>query len=146
MNVSYWVESTPKTNYPSLNENINTDVLIIGGGITGIATAYMLSKNSSLNITIVDASKMALGVTSNTTAKITSQHGLLYDFLIKSFGIDTAKKYLLSNEEAIKNISKIITGENIDCDSCMQDAYVYTCNQENISKIIDLLLLKHSDN
>ena len=138
MNLSYWVESTPKTNYPSLNKNINTDVLIIGGGITGIVTSYILNKkNPSLNITIVEANKMAMGATSNTTAKITSQHGLLYNYLANSFGKDTAKKYLFSNEEAIKTISNIIKCENIDCDFSMQDSYVYTCNKQNVSKIID---------
>ena len=62
MHKSYWVESTPKTNYLNISENIDTDVLIIGGGITGILTAYMLSE-SGLNISIVEANKMAMGVT-----------------------------------------------------------------------------------
>ena len=93
MNSSYWVESTPQTNYPNLSKDIDTDVLIVGGGITGILTAYMLSK-SPLNISIVEADKMAMGVTANTTAKITSQHGLLYDYLLNSFGFDIAKGYL----------------------------------------------------
>ena len=62
MNKSYWVESTPKTNYPNISEDIDTDVLIIGGGITGILTAYMLSE-SGLNISIVEADKMALALT-----------------------------------------------------------------------------------
>ena len=67
----------------------------------------MLSE-SGLNVTLVEANKMAMGVTANTTAKITSQHGLLYDYLLNSFGFDTAKGYLDSNEEAIKTIKDII--------------------------------------
>lgn len=137
MNHSYWVESSGNTNYTSLDTDFNTDVLIIGGGITGIMTAYMLSKNSSLNITIVEADKMAMGVTANTTAKITSQHGLLYDYLIKTFGFDTAKKYLDSNEEAIKTIENIVKSENIDCDFTHQDSYVYTCDKKNTQMIVD---------
>lgn len=136
MNFSYWVESTPKTNYPSLSENINTDVLIIGGGITGILTAYMLS-NSKLSVSIVEADKMAMGVTANTTAKITSQHGLLYDYLLNSFGFDTAKGYLDSNEEAIRTVKDIIEKETIDCDFSSQDAYVYTCDKSNVQRIVD---------
>lgn len=136
MNKSYWVQSTPKTDYPTLSENINTDVLIIGGGITGIVTAYMLS-DSGLNVTIVEANKMAMGVTANTTAKITSQHGLLYDYLLNSFGFDTAKGYLDSNEEAIQTIKDIIRKENINCDLISQDAYVYTCQKSNAQKIVD---------
>ena len=100
-------------------------------------TAYMLSKTSSLNITIVEADKMASGVTANTTAKITSQHGLIYDYLIKTFGFNTAKGYLDSNEEAIKTIKNIIESENIDCDFKLQDSYVYTCDKKNIQMIID---------
>ena len=136
MSVSYWVESTPQTNYPSLSKDINTDVLIIGGGITGIATAYMLSK-SDLNITIVEADKMAMGITANTTAKITSGHGLLYDYLLNSFDFDTAQKYLASNEEAIRIIENIVKDENIDCDFCKQDSYVYTCEKASKQRIVD---------
>ena len=136
MNKSYWVESTPKTNYPNISEDIDTDVLIIGGGITGILTAYMLSK-SNLKISIVEADKMAMGVTANTTAKVTSQHGLLYNYLLNTFGFETAKGYLDSNEEAIKTISDIIQKENIDCDFLSQDAYVYTCDKSNTQKIVD---------
>lgn len=136
MNYSYWVKSTKKTNYPEISENMDTDVLIIGGGITGIVTAYMLS-NSGLNICLVDADRMAMGVTANTTAKITSQHGLLYDYLLNSFGFETAKGYLDSNQEAIKTISDIIKKENIDCDFVSQDSYVYTCDKSNVTKIVD---------
>lgn len=136
MNSSYWVETTPKTNFPNLSEDMNTDVLIIGGGITGIMTAYMLSK-SGLNITIVDADRMAMGVTANTTAKITSQHGLLYDYLLNSFDFTTASGYLNSNEDAIYTISEIIKNENIDCDFVRQDSYVYTCDKSNVARIVD---------
>ena len=136
MNKSYWVESTPETNYPNVSENIDTDVLIIGGGITGILTAYMLSE-SDLNVSIVEADRMAMGVTANTTAKITSQHGLLYDYLLNTFGFETAKGYLDSNEEAIKNIKDIVQKENINCDFISQDSYVYTCTKSNVQKIVD---------
>ena len=131
---SYWVESTKETNFPVLSKDFDTDVLIIGGGITGITTGYMLS-DYPLKISIVDASKMAMGVTANTTAKITSQHGLFYDYLLNSFNFDTAKEYLDSNENAIKTISNIIEKENIDCDFTYQNSYVYTCNKSNIIRI-----------
>jgi len=128
---SYWVDTTPKTSYPKIDKDIKTDICIIGGGITGISTAYLLSKESDLNITILEADKMGLGVTANTTAKITSQHGLMYDYLAKSFDIETMKAYLYSNEEAKDLIEKIIQDEKIECDFCKQDAYVYTCENAN---------------
>ena len=134
--ISYWVDSSGKTNFPKLDSNLSTDVCIIGGGITGIATAYML-KDSGLKITLLEASEVGMGVTANTTAKITSQHSLFYDYLIKSFGFDTAKKYLDSNEEAINIIENIVKKENIDCDFEYQDSYVYTCSKDYIQKIKD---------
>lgn len=97
---------------------------------------YML-KDSGLKVTILEASKIGLGVSANTTAKITSQHGLIYDYLINSYGFDTAKKYLDSNEKAIKTIESIIKKENIDCDFKVQNAYIYTCNSEYVQKIKD---------
>ena len=134
--ISYWVDSTLNTNYPKLDSNISSDVCIIGGGITGIATAYKL-KNSGLKVSLLEASRIGMGVSANTTAKITSQHGLFYNYLINSYGFDTAKKYLDSNEEAIKDIENIVKTENIDCNFEFQDNYVYTCSKDYIQKIKD---------
>lgn len=133
---SYWIDTSNQTNYSKLNSNISTDICIIGGGITGITTAYML-KDYGLNITLLEASKIAMGATGNTTAKITSQHGLLYDYLLKSYGFDTAKKYLDSNEEAISTIENIVKTENINCNFEREDSYVYTCSKDYVQKIKD---------
>ena len=65
---------------------------------------------------------MAMGVTANTTVKITSQHGLLYDYLLNSFDFETAKRCLDSNEEAIKLVSQIIEKEKINCDFSYQNS------------------------
>lgn len=139
---SYWVESTNLTNYPKIKENVKTDVCIIGGGITGISTAYLLSKESNLDITLLEADLMGMGVSANTTAKLTSQHGLIYDYLYNSFGKESMEAYLNSNEEAIRLIEKIIEDENIECNFTKEDAYVYTCkedNDEKIKKEVDVL-------
>lgn len=71
----------------------------------------------------------------NTTAKITSQHGLFYDYLIQSQGEEKAKQYLQANEQAIQNIEKIVKEENIDCDFQRQDNYVYTLKQKELLNI-----------
>src|SRR5574344_273266 len=133
---SYWIDSTKQTNFKTLDNNVQTEVCIIGGGITGVATAYLLSKNN-IDVTILEADRIGMGVTANTTAKITSQHGLLYNYLVNSFGIETAKAYYNSNEEAISLIKSIIDSENINCDFCFEDSYVYTCDKNNNLKISD---------
>ena len=95
---SYWKESTIKTNYPSLAKDIKTEICVVGAGVAGIATAYELMKNGK-KVVLIDRDRCAMGVTANTTGKITSQHGLIYKYLIDTFGIEEAKNYLEAGEE-----------------------------------------------
>lgn len=133
---SYWLDSIQNNDFSfsALEEDIDVDVCIIGGGITGVSTAYMLSK-AGLKVCILEKDKIAHHATGNTTAKITSQHGLFYDYLINTFSTDFAKGYLNANEDAINNIKSIINTENIDCDFEEQDNFVFTTLEEEVAKI-----------
>jgi glycine/D-amino acid oxidase-like deaminating enzyme/nitrite reductase/ring-hydroxylating ferredoxin subunit len=131
---SYWKEYSNKKNYSSLKEDIYSDVCIIGAGITGCTLAYLLNKKGK-HVTLLEKDDVVSGVTANTTGKITSQHGLFYDYLVNSFGIDFAKKYLMSNQKAITSMKDIIDEEHIECDFEFQNAYVYTKLKQNIEKI-----------
>ena len=102
-NKSFWLDTDKRKKYSELEENIECDVCIIGGGITGISCAYYLSKNNFSTI-VLEKDKIASKTTGHTTAKITSQHDLFYDYLIMSKGEEFAKKYYKANEEAINNI------------------------------------------
>lgn len=135
---SIWIQNTKNTQeYNKLEKNIETEVCIIGAGIFGLSTAYYLTQKG-INVTVVEAEKdIGLKTSGNTTGKITSQHGLFYDHLIKDFGEEYAQKYLNANEQAIKNIKKIIDQNNIECDFEWQDSYVYTTNEEELSQIQD---------
>ncbi len=133
---SYWVDTSKRPQFPKLDKDINTDVCIIGAGITGIMTAYMLL-NKGMKITLIDKGEICGGVTENTTAKVTSQHGLIYNYLEVTFGQEFAKLYLESNEEAISIIEDIIKKENIDCDFKRTDNYIYTCTDEYLQRIKD---------
>ena len=134
MNNSFWLETTNKTNYPKLEKNIDVDVCIIGGGIVSAITAYLLL-DSGLNVCILEKDRVCTGVTANTTAKITSQHGLFYNYLVNNFNIDFAKQYLNSNEDAFHLIKNIIEKEHIDCDFESQDSYVFTTSMQEAEKI-----------
>lgn len=89
----------------TLNQDIQCDILVIGAGMAGLLTAYMLNK-SGREVVLIDARSIAGGVTKNTTAKITSQHELIYDKLIKEFGEDGASQYARANEFAIRDTRK----------------------------------------
>lgn len=132
---SYWIQSTKNLKLnEKITNNYETDVCIIGAGLAGLSTGYYLAKEG-VNVIILDKDNIGQKVSGNTTAKITLQHNLIYDYLIKSFGTDFAMKYFKSNKEAISNIKKIIDDENIECDFEYQDNYVYTTNQDDITKI-----------
>src|SRR5690554_5548796 len=108
---SYWHDSANNKiennkSKEQLNDK-NYDVLIIGAGITGLTTAYLL-KDSGYKIGIIDSTKIGYGVTGYTTAKITVQHNVFYDYLINSFSLEEAKRYLKANEEGLRLIKSII--------------------------------------
>ena len=106
-NKSFWLSTNERKEYNELSDDIECDVCVIGGGIAGISCAYYLSKNG-FDTVVLERDKIASKTTGHTTAKITSQHGLFYDYLIMSKGKEYAKKYYEANEQAIDNIEGII--------------------------------------
>lgn len=131
---SYWIASTKSTNYPTLKEDIKVDVAIVGGGIVGITAGYLLSKQG-VKTAVLEASKILQGATAFTTAKITSQHGLNYDKLINSIGVERAKEYAEANESSIGFIENTINELNIDCDFQRTEACVYTNDNKYVKDI-----------
>ncbi len=121
--VSVWEKEIQLPKFGELQKNINTDVLIIGAGLAGVMCAHFLKKEGFV-CTLVDAGRVCGGVTANSTAKITSQHGLIYSKLISEFGSEKAALYLKANQEAVKQYKKLC--ENIDCDFEEKDAFVYS--------------------
>ena len=120
---SIWAQSAAMPEFESLKHDIKTDVLIIGGGIAGLLCAYLL-KEEGVDYALVEADRICRGVTRNTTAKITAQHGLLYDKLIRRFGKERAKMYLTLNLDALARY-RALSGE-IDCDFEEQDSFVFS--------------------
>ena len=133
-NKSFWLENNEIKKYDCLNENIECDVCIIGGGITGVSCAYYLTKEG-FNTVIIEKDRIASKTTGHTTAKITSGHDLFYDYLIMGKGQEFAKKYYEANEEAINNIERIIKKENIECDFERTNHYIYTTNINEVNSI-----------
>ena len=130
---SVWSESCKFRKREALNKDIKTDVLVIGAGIAGILTAYML-KQKGRDVVLIDAAEIASGNTKNTTAKITSQHDLIYSKLITEFGEEKARQYAKANELAIKKYKEIIEDKRIECDFEEKSAYVYSLNEVDVLK------------
>ncbi|HDR7528341.1 MULTISPECIES: FAD-dependent oxidoreductase [Bacillus cereus group] len=131
---SYWTSSIDLPKYPSLENDMQVDVIIVGGGITGITSAYLLV-NEGLKVAVIEADKLLNGTTGHTTAKITAQHDMIYEELIRYTGRTTARLYYEANIDALKFIQTTINKHQIDCDFTQQDAYLYATTEEYAYKL-----------
>lgn len=122
---SIWSRNCEIPKRHSLNHDITTDVAVIGAGMAGILIAYHLQEQG-IKTVVLDAERIAGGVTKNTTAKITAQHSLIYGNLIKGFGEESARQYAQANMRAIQRYQEIIEKEKIECSFEMKPSYVYS--------------------
>ena len=130
---SIWIESCKFDKREELKGDIKTDIVIVGAGIAGILVGYFLKK-SGREVVLIDKSEIASGNTRNTTAKITSQHDLIYNKLIEEFGEEKAKQYAKANELAIRKYKEIIEERKIKCDFEEVPAYIYSLNDTDLIK------------
>ncbi len=134
---SIWKKDVKLPEFQSLTGDHKTDVLIIGGGIAGILTAYML-KEKGIDCILLEKERICGGTTSGTTAKITIQHGLIYNKLLEKCGMETAKGYLEANRYAMQKLIDI--SRNIDCELEIKDSYVYSLdNRAMIERELEAL-------
>lgn len=126
MTNSIWTNSGSVPSFPTLKGNAKTDILIVGGGLAGILCAYILQQKGADYI-LIESGNICSGVTRNTTAKITSQHGLVYHKLLRTFGEEKTKLYLKANENALSHYRTLC--KNIDCDFEEKDSFVYTLDE-----------------
>ena len=124
-----WQKDFCLPEFPSLNSDIKTDVLIIGGGMAGILTAFTLKQNG-VDCVIVEKERIASGTTCGTTAKITYQHGLIFRKILKQYGKEGAEKFLFSGRLAIENFKKL--SDTFECDFEEKTNYVYSVSDEKI--------------
>ncbi len=120
---SVWLKDARFENSAQFENKLKTQVVIVGGGITGILCGHILH-NAGIDCVIVEADRICKGVTGYTTAKITLQHGLIYDKIINLYGVEGAKMYLKAQQTAMNLYEKICS--NIDCDYKEEDAFVYS--------------------
>lgn len=123
--ISLWSATASMLCFPTLKKDIKTDVLVIGGGMAGLLTAYELSKKG-VSCVVVEKGRICGMTTQNTTAKITVGHGLIYSKIKKAAGEQAVRGYYEANSLALKEYKKLC--RNIDCDFEIKDNYVYSLN------------------
>ena len=136
-NYSIWKENIDLGSYDKLKENLDVDVLIIGGGMTGINTMYQL-RDSSLEVVLVEQNKLGMGVTANSTGKLTFLQDNLYEKIWKSFDKNTASMYLKSQIDAIEIVLGIIESDGISCDLIKAPSFVYASSDDEVLRLNEL--------
>ncbi len=121
---SIWSKTCDLAPREPLSGDLETEIAVIGGGMAGVLTAYYLQK-AGHQVVILEANRLGSGQTKNTTAKITAQHGLKYEKLVKVVGMAQARQYAQANLAAVGQFAQLIAREGIDCDFETVDSYVY---------------------
>ena len=134
---SIWTKNATPPTFPPLKGDAQTEVLIIGGGIAGILCAYRLHR-AGVPYMLVEANEICSGTTENTTAKITYQHGLLYDRIMRRYGIEAARLYFDAQCDAMRELRDLC--QSVDCDFSEREAFVYSLrSREKLEREAEVL-------
>ncbi|MBT2365724.1 FAD-dependent oxidoreductase [Streptomyces sp. ISL-10] len=131
---SYWMKSEAGAHHPALAAGLEVDVAVVGGGIAGICTAWELA-GTGRSVVLLEADRIAAGVTGYTTAKLSSQHGLIYSHLHKSLGAEGARLYARSQQEAVEHVAEVSAQLGIDCELERLPSYAYAESAEQVDQI-----------
>lgn len=134
MKEHYLWEIIDQTKEKAVDKNLTTDILIIGGGITGMSVAFSL-RNSKYHVTVVDQNQCGHGVTMRTTGKLTYLQDDIYSKLTKAYDKETAYLYFKSQQEAIQIAKDNIEKYKIDCDFQELDSYLFVTDSKNEKKL-----------
>ncbi len=121
---SCWTAAAPTCRYAAYTRSDRGDVAVIGGGIVGLTTAWLLTQ-AGLAVTLLEARRVGAQVTGRSTAKVTSQHGLIYAHLVSALGVDRARLYAEANHCGVELIAALVRDLAIDCDFERKRAYAY---------------------
>ncbi|QKN18313.1 FAD-dependent oxidoreductase (plasmid) [Sinorhizobium meliloti WSM1022] len=131
---SCWVATADRTGYPQLDSSIHAETVVVGGGIVGLTTALRLLE-AGRSVILVDALEIGQQVTGRSTAKITTQHALIYRHLVDTCGLPTARNYAEANSAGAELIKDWIREYGIACDLERKDAYTYATSSKGRGEI-----------
>ena len=132
---SLWLDPDPTpTRYPPPEAERSFDVIVLGAGITGLTTALLL-KRGGLRVAVVEALRVASGVTGHNTAKVTALQSTMLTRMASARGAEVAKAYALHSASAVQRIADIVAAERIDCDLRRRPAYTVAVQNAEIPAV-----------
>ncbi|MFE7721982.1 FAD-dependent oxidoreductase [Nocardia rhizosphaerihabitans] len=133
---SFWMDSTESTAYPPLERDVTVDVAVVGGGITGLCTAWELAQTGR-SVIVLEADRIAAGVTGYTTAKLSALHTQIYSQITSSFGAGAARSYAESQQNAIEHVAHTAANLGIDCQLERCPSFTYVQHEDGVDMIRD---------
>jgi glycine/D-amino acid oxidase-like deaminating enzyme/nitrite reductase/ring-hydroxylating ferredoxin subunit len=126
--------TAPAAPYPPLSEDLEIDAVVVGAGIAGICTAWELSR-SGRSVLLLEADRVAAGVTGYTTAKLSAQHTLIYADVARKFGVHAAQLYATSQRDSIEHVAQVSTDLGIDCELERCAAFTYVQDEGSVGQV-----------
>lgn len=133
---SIWQDASTAPSFHSLTSDLQTDVVVVGAGITGITTAYLLAKQG-VKVVVLESDKLGSGCTAFSTGHLTSSLDADYSFVSSAIDKETARKVAFSMQNAINFIEQVCKDENIACDFARLSAYQYTEDESSVQDVND---------
>jgi glycine/D-amino acid oxidase-like deaminating enzyme/nitrite reductase/ring-hydroxylating ferredoxin subunit len=131
---SHWIESTPATSHPPLTEDIEVDVVVVGGGIAGISTAWEVAQTGR-TVALLEAGRIVEGVTGHTTAKLSSLHTLAYSRITRDQGPDAARLYADSQQSAVEHAAATADRLGVDCELERLPGFTYAESEVDVATV-----------
>jgi glycine/D-amino acid oxidase-like deaminating enzyme/nitrite reductase/ring-hydroxylating ferredoxin subunit len=131
---SLWLATAPTTHYPLLDADVEVDVAVVGGGVAGLTTALLL-KRAGLRVAVLEARRVASGVTGCTTAKVSALQSSMYSTIRSRHGEEAAQVYAAASTAGVEQLASLVSEEGIDCGFARRDAYTYALQPKERAKV-----------
>lgn len=135
--LSVWTATADLPSFPSLDDDIGADLVVVGGGIVGLTTALLATQNGFGRVVVLEARTLGAGTTGSTTGKVSAQHGLTYASLSKRLGEEAATQYARANQAGLDKIVELAEQMSIDCELTRAPSYLYTHESSRRKDLID---------
>ena len=133
---SLWLQTTEPSAFPALERDEHVDVAILGGGITGLTTALLLTRDGA-RVAVIEAARVGSGVTGCTTAKASALQQTIYQQLRNRHGRDGAAAYAKASAAGVELLAELVREEQIECDLERRPAFTYAAAETERSSVED---------
>lgn len=131
---SYWIRTAPGAAYPHVPGDLTVDVVVVGGGIAGLCTAWELTR-AGVAVAVLEADRVAAGVTGHTTAKLSAQHTMVYDHLRSAFGVERARQYATSQQAAVQHVWDVADELGVDCELERATSFTWATEPDRVEAL-----------